>query len=144
VPYLEAELRTRLALPGIRLEGEVDHAAKCALMGGAIATLFPITWEEPFGLVMIESMLCGTPVLAFRRGAAPELVDEGLTGWLVDDADELRERLSALADGRLRFDRRRCRAVAEARFDVGRMVDGMLAVYAASVRTHGRPRAVAP
>lgn len=135
VAYVRALIDERLALPGVHCVGEVDHAEKCALMGGAVATLVPITWEEPFGLVMIESMLCGTPVLAFARGSAPEIVEDGVTGWLVADVGELRDRLAALADGRLRFDRARCRAVAETRFDRTRMIDHTLAVYADARRS---------
>jgi glycosyltransferase involved in cell wall biosynthesis len=128
-PYFEAEVRPRLERPGMSWLGEADHPAKVQLLGGALATLFPIDWEEPFGLVMIESMLCGTPVLAFRRGSAAEVVDEGVTGWLVRDADEMAWQLARLRDQRAGFDRARCRAVAARRFSVARMADDYLALY---------------
>jgi glycosyltransferase involved in cell wall biosynthesis len=92
--------------------------------------LFPIDWEEPFGLVMIESMLCGTPVLAFARGSAPELIDEGVTGWLCDDARDMAARLRALKSGELTFDRAACRGRAAERFSIERMTERYLDVYA--------------
>lgn len=139
VDWHRREVLTRLG-PGVTMVGEVEHPAKCALLGGALATLFPIRWEEPFGLVMIESMLCGTPVLACPRGSAPEIVDEGVTGWLVEDAAAMARVLRALASGRLRFDRARCRARAETRFGQARMVDDYLAIYAELVGQPARLR----
>jgi glycosyltransferase involved in cell wall biosynthesis len=131
--YFEAELRPRLERPGVSWDGEASHGPKCALLGGACATLFPIDWEEPFGLVMIESMLCGTPVLAFRRGSAPEVVDEGVTGWICADVDEMAWRLRRLARDRRSFDRRRCRERAAERFSVEHMTARYLEVYAAAI-----------
>ena len=92
------------------------------------APLFPIAWEEPFGLVMVESMLCGTPVIALPRGAAPEVVDDGVTGWLVRDVDEMAARLLSLSGGEP-FDRARCRAHAAGRFSTARMADDYLNLY---------------
>ena len=94
----------------------------------------PIVWEEPFGLVMIEAMLCGTPVIAFPRGAAPEVVDEGVTGFLVEDAEEMAAALRRL-DG---FDRAACRRRAQARFSSARMVDGYERVYVAAAARFAR------
>lgn len=128
--YFEAEVEPRLARCDVLWLGEVAHEAKCKLLGGACATLFPIDWEEPFGLVMIESMLCGAPVLAFARGSAPELIDEGVTGWLCRDAEDMAERLRALCRGDIPFDRERCRARAVERFSIARMADRYLEVYA--------------
>jgi glycosyltransferase involved in cell wall biosynthesis len=82
---------------------------------------------------MIESMLCGTPVLSFARGSAPELIEEGVTGWTVSSEDEMVRRLQQLASGRRGFDRARCRAAAARRFSVGRMADDYLALYAAAL-----------
>ncbi|MBI4510867.1 MAG: glycosyltransferase family 4 protein [Deltaproteobacteria bacterium] len=127
--YFGAEVGPRLRDPLVRWVGEVSHAPKVRLLGDAVATLFPINWEEPFGLVMIESMLCGTPVLSFPRGSAPEVIDEGITGWLVDSEVQMAEKLVHLASGKERFDRARCRRFAARRFSADRMVDEYLAVY---------------
>lgn len=129
--YYEAELASRLERPGVSWLGEADHQTKCALLGGARATLVPIDWEEPFGLVMVESMLCGAPVLAFPRGAAPEIIDDGVTGWLCSDIDEMAWRLRQLSVRP--FDRRACRARAAARFNVARMVDRYIDLYASAI-----------
>lgn len=113
--------------PHVTWLGELDHPRKVELLRGASALLFPIQWEEPFGLVMIESMLVGTPVIAFRCGAAPEVVDEGVTGFLVDTADEMALRLEWVR----RFDRRRCRARARERWTGKRMAEQYLELYRA-------------
>ncbi len=132
VPWFEANLAARLRMPWVDVVGEVDHARKVALFGGVSATLFPIAWEEPFGLVMIESMLCGTPVVAFGRGSVPELVDEGVTGWVVRDLEDMAARIRALKAGG--FDRARCRARAARRFGALRMVDRYARLYQGLVR----------
>jgi glycosyltransferase involved in cell wall biosynthesis len=134
--YFQAEVRHRLQLPHVTWVGEAAHPAKVRLLGSALATLFPIDWEEPFGLVMIESMLCGTPVLSFARGSAPEVIEQDVTGWAVADEDEMIWRLRQLAAGRTRFDRARCRERAIHRFSVNTMVERYLQLYAASI---GRP-----
>src|SRR6185436_9378089 len=72
----------------IKLVGELHDGGKGDLLRGASALLFPIDWPEPFGLVMIEAMSCGTPVIAFRRGSVPEVIDEGVTGFICDDVDQ--------------------------------------------------------
>jgi glycosyltransferase involved in cell wall biosynthesis len=98
--------------------------------------LNPITWNEPFGLTMVEAIACGTPVLSFSKGAATEIIDEGVTGLLCNDVDEMVERLPAVAG----LDRRACRKVAETRFSSDRMVDEHLALYESliSARREGR------
>lgn len=123
----------RLERPGVRWFGEVGHEGKIRILGNALATLFPIAWEEPFGLVMIESMLCGTPVVAYPRGSVPEIVEEGVTGFLVDDVEAMADRVAQLQAGRGRFDRKRCRAAAIARFGAERMVSSYLGLYGATV-----------
>jgi glycosyltransferase involved in cell wall biosynthesis len=110
--------------------GEVDTDQKRDLLAGARALLFPIGWDEPFGLVVVEALACGTPVIAFRRGAVPELIEDGVTGFVVDDLDGM---VAAMGEvGRL--DRAACRRAAEARFDIGRMVDGYERLYRRLVR----------
>jgi glycosyltransferase involved in cell wall biosynthesis len=118
--------------------GELDHEAKLDLLTGARALLFPIQWDEPFGLVMIESMLVGTPVIAMRRGSAPEVVEEGVTGFLVDDAQEMAERIGQL-DG---FDRKRCRARALQRWSSTRMAAEYAALFEMLVAERHRARPI--
>ena len=115
--YFENEVRPRLGW-GIEYLGEVDHLEKVRLLQNARATLFPIEWEEPFGLVMIESMACGTPVIATRWGAVPEVIEEGRGGIVVDD---YREMSAALAEAE-RIDPLECRRYVEERFSAERMV----------------------
>ena len=128
-----AELRRALAGPGVIHLGEVVGEQKTRFLGGARALLMPVVWEEPFGLVMIEAMLCGTPVIAFPRGAVPEVVDEGVTGFLVENPDAMAAALSRL-DG---FDREACRRRAAERFSVTRMARGYERVYARARRRLG-------
>ena len=86
--YFRSEIEPLLKQPGIEFIGEIDDRRKSKFLGEARALLFPIDWPEPFGLAMIEAMACGTPVLAFRNGAVPEVIDEGVTGHVVDTMDE--------------------------------------------------------
>jgi glycosyltransferase involved in cell wall biosynthesis len=113
----------------VEFVGEIDERLKAEFLGQARGLLFPIDWPEPFGLVMIEAMACGTPVVAFRAGSVPEVIDEGVTGLVVDTVEE-----AVAAVGRLgELDRGRVRATFEKRFTVERMADNYLAVY------HGLP-----
>jgi glycosyltransferase involved in cell wall biosynthesis len=105
--------------------GETSHQTKVDLLQNARATLFPIDWEEPFGLVMIESMACGTPVIATRRGAVPEVVEHGRTGIIVDD---YREMVDAIAEAD-KIDPDDCRRTAEEHYSTERMVNDYVAVY---------------
>jgi glycosyltransferase involved in cell wall biosynthesis len=123
--YFEAEIQPLLDHPLVDFIGEVGGAEKEEFLGNARALLFPIDWPEPFGLVMIESMACGTPVIAYRRGSVPEIVDDGLTGFIVDgidDAVRAAERISEIS-------REACRRTFERRFSVSRMTDDYLEVY---------------
>lgn len=86
--YFEQEIKPHIDGKQIEYLGEANHAQKCELMSGAVATLFPITWREPFGLVMIESMATGTPVIAMELGSAPEVIVHGHTGFLCRTVDE--------------------------------------------------------
>jgi glycosyltransferase involved in cell wall biosynthesis len=131
--YYRAEVETRLRKKGVTWIGEASHDPKVSMLGGAAATLFPIQWEEPFGLVMIESMLCGTPVLAFPRGSAAEVVEDGVTGFIVNDLEQMAAMLLRLSSGKQPFDRAACRARAAERFSARRMVDDYLAIYTMAV-----------
>jgi glycosyltransferase involved in cell wall biosynthesis len=123
--YYERDVAHLFELPGVEYIGEIGEAEKPAFLAAARALLFPIDWEEPFGMVMIEAMACGTPVVAFVRGSVPEVLEDGVTGYLVDSVEEA---IAAL--GRLdQLDRARCRAEFERRFTAARMARDYLAVY---------------
>jgi glycosyltransferase involved in cell wall biosynthesis len=102
----------------IRYLGEVPHEEKLRLLAGARGLLNPIHWAEPFGLVMVEAMACGTPVLAFPEGAAPEIVEDGKTGFLCRDVAEMAERITQVDQ----IERSACRASVEDYFCTSRMV----------------------
>jgi len=110
----------------IRYVGEADADTKRRLLAGADALLFPIEWDEPFGLVMIEALASGTPVIGFRRASVPEIVDDGLTGFVVDDVAAMAAAVNRLGE----LDRRTCRGEAERRFSVERMADDYVRQYA--------------
>jgi len=111
----------------IQYVGEADADAKRRLLAGADALLFPIEWDEPFGLVMVEALASGTPVVGFRRASVPEIVEDGRTGFVVDDVDAMAQAVGRLAE----IDRRACRRAAERRFTASRMVDDVEAMYRA-------------
>jgi glycosyltransferase involved in cell wall biosynthesis len=113
----------------VEFVGEVGGRAKDQLLGGARALLFPIDWEEPFGLVMIEALACGTPVVAWRRGAVPEVVEDGVTGFVVDELDAAVDAVRAIGA----IDRARCRAVFEERFEATRMAQAYLDAYGRAI-----------
>jgi glycosyltransferase involved in cell wall biosynthesis len=112
--------------------GEADFDAKVKLYGGARALLYPIQAREPFGLVLAEAMACGTPVAALDRGAVREVVDEGVTGMVFDDLEQMANDLPRVFD----LDRRRVRERAVERFGVARMVNGYIEVYTRLVEAH--------
>ena len=127
--YFERDIKHLLDNPLIEYVGEIGEAQKSAFLGGAIALLFPIDWPEPFGLVMIEALACGTPVVAFRGGSVSEVLVDGVTGFIVETMDDA---IRATRDvGRL--DRRRCRAVFERRYSVTRMATDYVALYQAMI-----------
>ena len=123
--YFKQRIEPMLDGDGIEFIGEVDDRSKGAFLGNAAALLFPIDWPEPFGLVMIEAMACGTPVIAMRRGSVPEIIEDGVTGFVVDSEEE-----ALAAIGRLgSIDRRRVRAEFERRFTARRMAQDYLRAY---------------
>jgi glycosyltransferase involved in cell wall biosynthesis len=136
--YFATEVEPHIDGEAVRYVGEVGGPDKAAAYCAARAVLMPIRWAEPFGLVMTEAMACGTPVIAFREGSAPEVVDDGVSGFLVDDEDEM-----AAAIGRIdEVDRAACREQARRRFGVDVAVEGYEAVYerAAAAARRGRRR----
>jgi glycosyltransferase involved in cell wall biosynthesis len=125
-----------LARGGAELIGEIDDGGKSAFLGGAAALLFPIDWPEPFGLVMIEAMACGTPVIAYRCGAVPEIIEDGVTGFVLDVGDAAGA--AAAVGEAVRLDRRRIRQVFEQRFAAGRMAADYVCIYHALADTAGQ------
>jgi glycosyltransferase involved in cell wall biosynthesis len=123
--YFERAVAPMLDDPLVEFIGEIGDAEKAAFLGGARALLFPIDWPEPFGLVMIEAMACGTPVIAHPRGSVPEVVVDGRTGFIGATADELTDAVKRLEQ----IDRAACRAHVERHFSVATMADGYEAVY---------------
>ena len=130
VGYFRERLGPQIDGDFIRLVGEIDDARKRDFLAGAAALLFPIDWPEPFGLVMIEAMACGTPVIAFRSGSVPEIVEEEVTGFVVDGDDGAIEAVGRLAT----LDRRRVRAGFERRFTARRMAEQYLGLYGSLLR----------
>ncbi|MFW6076100.1 MAG: glycosyltransferase family 4 protein [Chloroflexota bacterium] len=123
--YFKCEIEPLLADPLVEYIGEIGDDEKEAFLGNAYALLFPIDWPEPFGLVMIEAMACGTPVVAFRRGSVPEVIDHGVTGFIVDSV-EAAVKATTRIDGLSRW---RCRQVFERRFSAERMANDYLDIY---------------
>jgi len=123
--YFKASVEPLLADANVEFIGEINDAQKPAFLSGARALLFPIDWPEPFGLVMIEAMACGCPVIAMRRGSVPEVMDDGISGFVVDNVDE-----AVVACGRLReIDRAGVRAQFEKRFTSRRMAEDYPTLY---------------
>ena len=120
---------------GVEFIGEINDHAKGEFLGQAAGLLFPIDWPEPFGLVMIEAMACGTPVLAFRCGSVPEIIDDGLTGRIVSDVGEAVRAIPEL----LKLDRKAIRARFEERFSAPRMVSDYVKIYQKMLRKHTAP-----
>lgn len=123
--FYEREVKPLIDGEQIVYVGEANHAQKSEIMGGAVATLCLLTWEEPFGLVMPESMVCGTPVIAMARGSAPELIVHGKTGFLCHSMEECVEAVARIDQ----IDRRTCREHVEQNFSHLRMVEGYENVY---------------
>ena len=140
--FFREQIVPLLSQPGIEFIGEIDDGDKGKFLGDASALLFPIDWPEPFGLVMIEAMASGTPVLAFRCGSVPEIIEDGVTGMVVDT---LEAAVAALPHV-LALDRRAVRRRFEERFSARHMAEGYLAVYRALLRQQdeAEPQPLAP
>ena len=123
--YFEAKVAPYINDKDIIFLGHAGPEARDELLGRATALLHPINFEEPFGLSVAESMMCGTPVIAFNRGSMPELIANGKTGFIVDDIDEAVEKLQKIH----RINRQACRSWAESRFSIDQMVNGYIKVY---------------
>jgi glycosyltransferase involved in cell wall biosynthesis len=130
--YFEREIRPLLDNPLIEFIGEIGEDRKDDFLGRARALLFPIDWPEPFGLVLIEALACGTPVIAFRHGSVPEVIDDQHTGFIVETIDE------AIAAARCvhRLSRAACRQAFEHRFTARRMAEQYAATYARMITEH--------
>jgi glycosyltransferase involved in cell wall biosynthesis len=136
VDYFNDEVRPLLDQPGVEYIGEISDNEKSEFLSGAIGLLTLINWEEPFGLVMIEAMACGTPVVAFGRGSVPEVIDHGLTGFVVGDEDEAVAAVARLGD----LSRVDVRKHFEKRFTSARMAEDYLHLYRKLIGEPARPR----
>jgi glycosyltransferase involved in cell wall biosynthesis len=137
--YFEEEIRPLLSLPHVEFVGEIGDHEKPEFLSGAAALLAPIEWPEPFGLVQIEAMACGTPVIAFNRGAIPEVVEDGLTGFVVEDEMSAVGAVYRLPE----LSRERIRRRFEERFTARRMAQDYLEVYRSLMQSAApRPRLV--
>ncbi len=137
--YFDEQIKPLLAKPGVEFIGEISDAQKPDFLGGAHALLVPIDWPEPFGLVMTEAMACGTPTIAYNRGSVPEIIEDGLTGFIVED-----EMSAAAAVHQVEtLSRKAIRARFEERFCARRMATDYLALYRGMIGArHIRPHLV--
>jgi glycosyltransferase involved in cell wall biosynthesis len=138
--YFHSKIEPLLKEPGVEFIGEIDDRRKSKFLGEALALLFPIDWPEPFGLAMIEAMACGTPVLAFRKGAVPEVIDDGITGYSVETVEEAICKIGSL----LALDRGRVRRRFEQRFTATRMAQDYLGIYERLLRRPVRDKGRLP
>ncbi len=123
--YFNEHVRPFLNDKDVRWIGSANHQQKAELLRNAAALIFPIQWDEPFGLVMIEAMACGTPVVGVRRGSVAEVIDPGITGFSADTVEEL----APLVEQAIKLDRRAVREHSESRFGFRQMVDGYVSLY---------------
>jgi glycosyltransferase involved in cell wall biosynthesis len=131
--YFRDEIEPLLDDPLVEFIGEIDDAGKARFLGNAAALLFPIDWPEPFGLVMIEAMACGTPVVAWRRGSVPEVIEDGVTGFVVDDEDQAVAAIARIGQ----LDRARIRHAFERRFSAEVMARHYVELYERLLRGEG-------
>jgi len=137
--FFASSVAPRLGHPYVELVGEADSKRKVELLRGARALVCPLRWEEPFGLVVVEAMMCGTPVLGFARGAFPEIIDEGVTGFSIP-ADDV-EGMAKIAQSLDRFDRLACARRARERFTTSAMTDAYQALFRRALAERAHPRA---
>ncbi len=123
--YFESVVEPLLSTPGVEFVGEIDERQKQAFLGDALGLLFPIDWPEPFGMVMIESLACGTPVIATSFGSVTEIIEDGRTGFIAANLDEAVDAVRRIGA----IDRRACRVAFEERFTADRMADDYVDVY---------------
>lgn len=133
--YFETQIERLLEHPLVEYVGEITDAEKCDFLGDAAAVLCPYDWPEPFGLVLIESLACGTPVIAYRRGSIPEIVEDGVTGFICENLDEMVAAVERLP----LIERRRCRESFEQRFTIRRMAEDYVALYERMIAISARP-----
>ena len=133
--YFNKTIRPMLGQDGVEFIGEIGDAEKSSFLSGAVGLLMPIDWPEPFGLVMIEAMACGTPVIAFDRGSTSEIIEDGLTGFIARDTSEFIHAVPLLA----RLSRAAIRRRFEERFIADRMAKDYLRLYRKAMDTHSRP-----
>jgi len=136
--YFDAHIAPLLNAPGVEFIGEICESQKSEFLGGAQALLFPISWPEPFGLVMIEAMACGTPVIAFNRGAVSEIVRNGVTGFVVENVDQAVRAVARVAE----LDSRTIRAIFERYFSVEVMAANYETAYATVLAGRRSPRSL--
>ncbi len=129
--YFNDVVKPLLKEPKIEYIGEIGEKEKGEFLGNALALLFPIDWSEPFGMVMIEALACGTPVIAYRRGSVPEIIEDGVNGFIVND---LKSAVNAVKNIE-KIDRKACRLIFERRFSASRMAHDYLKIYDAIIGT---------
>ena len=123
--YFDTVIKPLLKGPGVEFIGEIGHSEKNDFLGGALALLTPVQWPEPFGLVMIEAMACGTPVIGYPRGSVPEVIEDGVSGFIVRGVQQAADAVQAVPA----LSRKRCRDYFERRFSAARMCEDYLAIY---------------
>jgi glycosyltransferase involved in cell wall biosynthesis len=133
--YFQTVIKPELDHPLVEFVGEIGYPDKNDFLGDAIALLFPINWSEPFGLVMMESIACGTPVIAYPRGSVPEIIEDGVSGFLVHNVEQAVKAVKRISQ----IDRRRCRRRFEQRFTATRMGDQYLKLYERLVNGQSEP-----
>jgi glycosyltransferase involved in cell wall biosynthesis len=134
--YFETTIEPLLDHPLVEYVGEISDAEKCDFLGDAAAVLCTYDWPEPFGIVLIEALACGTPVFAYRRGSIPEIIEDGVTGFICDNLNDMVTKIDRLHT----IQRRRCRESFDTHFTAKRMVEDYLAIYERMAAVSARAR----